>query len=334
MPRPPEPCTDPASPRLLVVLRLGSDHRVSDWAKQPARNRGWDLLLSPYDRVGDLAEFDPTLTFACEGGKWDAIHRIFTAQPGLLDRYDYIWLPDDDLEMPPDAPGRLLAIAAAEGFDLCQPALCPDSGFSHLVTVRNRFTRFRYTNFVELMAPMMRPGVLARALPLMEGRWAAKGLDFIWQGFVPQGAERRIAIVDAVEVGHYRENGIHLESRIARAGTCEKRAGRSLLGREARRDFCPLSLAPAGGGGRAGATALTLLNLAANPVLWRAANLGRIASHLGGQFFLSDWQGTRSEVEAPARNKIARLPADGAGKPVPDVPVPDRGVQPVSRQAS
>lgn len=281
-----------AWPRLLVVLRIGCDHRVAGWACQPAEGRGWDLLLSPYDTLADMEAFDPTLTIPLKGGKWDAIHQIFTTRPELLEQYDYIWLPDDDIEIPADAPSRLLAIATAENLDLCQPALSPDSRFSHLVTVQNRFTRLRFTNFVELMAPMMRPTILARALPLMEGRWAAKGLDYIWHGYAPGKEAPRVAIIDAVPAGHHRENGIHLESRIEEAGTCERRAGRSLLGREATANYCPLSLGLRNGG-RGRVTALTLMNIATTPRLWRREHIGKIASHLGGQFFLSDWQGTR-----------------------------------------
>ncbi len=290
----PEPPPGAASsPRLLVVLRIGSDHRVASWACQPARIRGWDLLLSPYDAISDLSAFEPTLTLPYKGGKWDAIHRLFTDWPELLNAYDYIWIPDDDIEMPQDGPANLLAEADFHGLDLCQPALTADSHFSHLVTVRNRFTRLRYTNFVELMAPMMRPAILAQALPLMEGRWAAKGLDYIWQGFVEADSDRRVAIIDSVPAGHHRTHGIHLQGRIAHAEACEHRAGRLLLGREARRNYCPLSLAPFGGGGRGRATALTLLNLIATRALWRRGNLARIATHLAGQVFLSDWQGTR-----------------------------------------
>ena len=281
-------------PRTLVILRIGSDHRVSPWAKTPAAARDWDLLLSPYDTIPDLDEFDPEYTHPVKGGKWDAIFHIFDAQPELLESYDYFWLPDDDIETTPDCPVRLVEIAHKNALQLCQPALKADSQFSHLITIRNRFTRLRFTNFVELMAPLMTAGVLRKTLPHMRGRWAAHGLDYFWHRFAASGASHTVAIIDAVQVGHYRPKGKHLEERRRCPRKGEIGPLPSLFEKEASRNYCPVSIASPRIGFRSGLTLLSLMNLAASPVLWKRCNFGKILSHFGGQLFLSDWQGTRN----------------------------------------
>jgi Protein of unknown function (DUF707) len=293
--------TEPDSrPRILVILRLGSDHRVSGWAKVPEGERSWDLLLSPYDEICDLYDFAPTWIVPRHGGKWDAVFSLLTEQPELLERYDFFWLPDDDIEMEAGGPDAFFRYALAAGLDLAQPALLHGSNYSHFVTLRNRFTRLRHTNFVELMAPLMTTEVLRQALPLMEGQWTGKGIDYIWQRFARDG-DRRIGIVDATPMGHFRKTGRHLQSRMLEAGVEEARPACRSNGRDSSR-YCPLTLSAGAPGGRGLATAVTLLNLLLSPCLWRRSHASKILTHLGGQLLLSDWQGSRGSVHHQVRN--------------------------------
>ncbi|MEM6438918.1 MAG: DUF707 domain-containing protein [Pseudomonadota bacterium] len=268
-----------ARPRVLVLIRLGADHRVSGWAKTPRAERDWDLVLSPYQDVPDLAEFEPDEVLPEAGGKWDAIHRLLTRRTDLLERAPRVWLPDDDLEADAAIVARFLDVVEAHDLALAQPALTPDSAFSHAITVRNRFARLRPTNFVELMAPILSTELLRVCLPEMEGRPAAKGLDFVWAGHV-RGAGR-VAIVDAAAVAHRRPIGRHLAGR-ARAKGHDVDAERDawMTARFGRRWGRPVALGP---GGRAGATLLTLLSFATTPALWTRANAPRLGKHLLAQ---------------------------------------------------
>lgn len=266
-------------PRALVLIRLGAEHRVSGWAKTSRAARDWDLVLSPYQDVPDLAEFEPDEILPEPGGKWDAIHRLLTRRPDLLDRAPRIWLPDDDLEAGPETVARLFALAEAHDLALAQPALTPDSAFSHAITLRNPFTRLRRTNFVELMAPLLTPELLRASLPDMKDRPAAKGLDFVWAGRVAD--PRRVAIVDAAPVAHRRPIGRHLAGRARAAGhDIDAERDAWMAARFGRRWGRPVALGP---GGRLGATLLTALGFAASPALWRRANALRLAKHLLAQ---------------------------------------------------
>ena len=280
-------------PRTLVILRIGSDHRVSSWAKTSAQSREWDLLLSPYDTVPDLDEFDTDYTIPIKGGKWDSVYKIFHDQPKLLENYDYFWIPDDDIEADPDDLNTLIKIADTNALQVCQPALKVDSHFAHLITIHNRFTQLRFTNFVELMVPMMTANVLQKSLPFMKGRWAAHGLDYFWHRFANHDPAHAIAIIDAVQVGHYRPKGMHLEERrlCPQNGETEKQT--SLFETKASCTYTPISLASRKIGFRSILTLLSFINFLSSPVLWKRANLRKLLTHFGGQLFLSDWQGTR-----------------------------------------
>lgn len=262
---------------VTVILRLGADHRVSGWAKTPRAKRDWRLVLSPYQEIPDLAEFEADEVIPERGGKWDAVHRLLAARPDLLET-DRIWLPDDDIETDAATVARFLAIVVAEDLALAQPALTPDSEFSHYVTIRNPLTRLRRTDFVELMAPLLTPQILRACLADMEGRPAAKGLDFVWQRHVDD--PRRIAIVDAAAMAHRRPIGSHLVARARAAGqdvNAERDAWiKARLGGWRR----PLTYPR---GGRAGAFALALAGLALTPQVWRRRHAARLAKHVWAQ---------------------------------------------------
>ena len=265
------------APRALVIVRIGAEHRVSGWAKTPRAARDWDLVLSPYQEVPDLGEFEPDAVLPEPGGKWDALHRVLAAHPELIDRAPLIWLPDDDIEADETTVSRLFRLASEAGLALSQPALTPDSQISHFITVRNPLTRIRRTDFVELMVPLMTPEVLRAALPEMQARLAAKGLDFVWQDFAPPGA---VGIVDAAAVGHHRPIGKHLVGR-ARAQGLDVDAERDAwiaarLGKWRR----PLALGP---GGRIGAFLTAVAGLALSPAAWRKRHALRIGKHLRAQ---------------------------------------------------
>jgi hypothetical protein len=284
---------------VLVLVRLGADHRIGGWAKTARDARDWDLVLSPYEDVPDLGDFAPDAIIPMAGGKWDAIHALLSRRPDLLDGRALIWLPDDDLEGNGATVARLFAIARAEGLHLSQPALTRDSAFSHFVTVRHLFTKLRYTNFVELMAPLMTPDVLRAALPEMAGLAGAKGLDFMWQRFVPAPAERRVGVIDAAAMAHRRPLGGALAPAMA-AGGLDLEAERAAFfaARLGPRYYRTLSHGHAGllGRGIAGRCAVILAGagaVACAPPLWRRAALARAGKTLLAQMRRDVWQGTR-----------------------------------------
>ena len=266
-------------PRAVVILRIGAQHRVSGWAKTRRAARDWLLVLSPYENLPDLAEFEPDMLIPRKGGKWDVLHALLSDRPDLLTRAPRIWLPDDDIEADAETVSRFLDIAAAEDLALAQPALTPDSEFSHYITIRNPLCRLRRTNFVEIMAPLLTPAVLRASLADMEGRPAAKGLDFVWSSHVDR-PERRIAIIDATPMAHRRPIGRHLVGQ-ARAAGQDVNAERDIwIARRLGRWPRPVALGP---GGRAGAFALAVLGLLATPRVWRPRWALRIAKHLRAQ---------------------------------------------------
>ena len=81
--------------RNLVIVRRGPDSRHPAWLAGEAE-RNWDLLLCPYAESPPKSDFDvPPIV---PGLKWTGLLDLLTRDPRWR-AYDYIWLPDDDLEI-------------------------------------------------------------------------------------------------------------------------------------------------------------------------------------------------------------------------------------------
>jgi hypothetical protein len=112
-----------------------------------------------------------------------------------------VWLPDDDLLCDPAAISRMFTICSDLKLDLAQPALSSDSYYTHLVTLEHNAFQMRFTNFVEIMAPVFSAAFLARIVPTLAGNLSGWGLDALWPRMSGLG---RVAIIDATPMKHTR----------------------------------------------------------------------------------------------------------------------------------
>ncbi|MGF0537899.1 DUF707 domain-containing protein [Agrobacterium sp. ES01] len=198
---------------ILVVVRTPTYQSVQPWLLAVAGDEGVDLAVSTYNDTecpdGDLTKIEFSHHFV--GGKWIAIYDFIRSHPHLLDKYDYFWFPDDDIETSADIAREFIALCRDERFAIAQPSLTIDSYYAHRVTLTNSRFRFRRTNFVELMMPLMSATFLRRVLPLFADRHAALGIDLFWHKLAPNPM-RDVAIVDATPMGHYRPRQTHLKN--------------------------------------------------------------------------------------------------------------------------
>ncbi|WP_157982290.1 DUF707 domain-containing protein [Oceanicella sp. SM1341] len=189
--------------RNLVFARVGRNSLYRHWLGEPAAERNWDLQLSTYDPdAPGLEEGDFPLSVD-RGTKWDSICRHFRERPWLLDRYEFVMFPDDDLFFDQGNITRLFALCSEEGLDIAQPALLPSSYVSYPIVMQCPRFRLRYTNYVEPMTPVIRASYFKVLLPYLE-RWPTGwGQDDIWTLLMPEPAFRA-AVIDAVPVLHTR----------------------------------------------------------------------------------------------------------------------------------
>ncbi len=188
--------------RNLVIVRAGDESRHPAWLES-ASARNWDLIVSYYDNSADKFRQADVLRFDAKGPKYPPLGRLLADQAVLVARYDYIWLPDDDLECGAAEIDRLFDTCRDYDLWLAQPALTADSQFTWPATLRNPCCRLRFTNFVEIMMPCFQRAFLERCRPSFLRSESGWGLDFLWPQLA-RSTPRRIAIIDDVAVAHRR----------------------------------------------------------------------------------------------------------------------------------
>lgn len=162
-------------------------------------NANFDLHLLIYD--GSYSKFcNDTDFIACDAGyKMDMTYRYLHRHPDLLNKYEYFFLMDDDIEMSTEEVNKLFGIMKQYHLRIAQPALVM-SYYTYEHTLHNPFCILRYTNFVEMMIPCFSKEALIKVLPTFEEKICFKGIEYHWAKMVGNG----IAIIDIVKVVHTR----------------------------------------------------------------------------------------------------------------------------------
>lgn len=175
-----------------------------NWAAR-CPERTWDIVLSYFGAQGraPAAAYDGVAPQG-RGLKWGAIWTHLTRHPEVLESYDYVWFPDDDIVCDPQDIDPLFAHMRQFDLEIGQPALTMDSYYSHLITLQQPDYLMRRTNFVEVMMPCIQSSYLKRLLPLMEGSYTGWGLDFGWAN---DQLTQKAGIIDAIAMTHARPIG-------------------------------------------------------------------------------------------------------------------------------
>jgi hypothetical protein len=202
-----EPTESSLDRKHLVIWRSGPQS-LHPRALQRPDQQNFDYALSwfgdaPPESLG-MADSRARFVDVRKGGKWVGLEQTLKRHWDIVSRYDYVWLPDDDLLCEPETVSLLFTICGQLRAELAQPALTTDSFFSHPITLQHSAFQVRFTNFVEIMAPVLSVPMLERVLPTVRGSASGFGLDALWPRMSELG---RVAIVDEAPVRHTRPVG-------------------------------------------------------------------------------------------------------------------------------
>ena len=124
----------------------------------------------------------------------------------LLSAYDYFWFPDYDIKINDGDLEKLVKLAKACEFDLCQPSLSSDSYASWEVTKNVPNSLTRETHFVEIMCPLFSKAFLKEMLWTFDLNYSGWGLDHLWYAM---SGNCKLGIIDAVQVSHVKPVSSH-----------------------------------------------------------------------------------------------------------------------------
>lgn len=192
--------------RNLVLLRAGDTSIHEAWLEEENEKRNWDFIINYFGDDPDKFRGGDWLRIDSKGLKMQGLHDFIRAHEDLVRRYEFVWLPDEDLRIRCEDINRMFDICRERQLKLAQPSLSPDSYFSHPVTLHCRGFKLRYTSFVEIMAPCLSTEALWTVLPTMDGIYSGWGLDFVWPKLLSSGSPA-IGIIDEVRMTHTRPVG-------------------------------------------------------------------------------------------------------------------------------
>ncbi|ABV85935.1 hypothetical protein [Shewanella pealeana] len=191
--------------RFLVIARVGDNSLHTYWLENAAPS--FDLFLSYFGDKPNHYQAEATYYEQVKGGKWPIIHKLIEANWELISQYDAVWLPDDDIMTDAKTINKMFNLF--DGFDLAlaQPALTMDSYFSHSSLLRQPSSVLRYSNFVEVMVPVLSASALVTLKESFGQSPSGWGLDALWPHLIGNTDFKSIAVIDATPVIHTRPVG-------------------------------------------------------------------------------------------------------------------------------
>lgn len=189
--------------RNLILARVGDRSLHRGWLGDPA-TRSYDVWLDYFGADAGRYAGDPARLLLRPGlTKWQGLAAVVAEHRAALEGYDAVWLPDDDLAVAPDVIERMFDAFHRLGLALGQPALADGSYFSYEWLLESRGFTARFTNFVEVMAPIFSREALRACAGTFGESVSGWGLDLVWPALL--GLPRdRIAVIDASPVLHTR----------------------------------------------------------------------------------------------------------------------------------
>jgi hypothetical protein len=188
----------------IVIVPCGDNSLHTKWLHD---NQNFDLGIIYYGNSEETFNaYKTNAKFAInkKGEKWHLINFLINHYKNELSNYEYFWFPDDDLESDYEKINNLFDKNYEFKLWLSQPSL--DGYVSHDIERKVENSILRFTNFVEIICPVMSKETLKKLLDTFVLNQSAWGLDFLWPKLLDY-PNNRIAIIDDVTVTHTKPIG-------------------------------------------------------------------------------------------------------------------------------
>ena len=192
----------------LVIAFVGDESVHRTWLSGRA-SRSFDLCLVYFGDQSGRYRDDADVYLERKGIKFALLHAL--AQNELSEaiaKYDYVWVPDDDIAADGDTVDRLFRIAAEYDLDLCQPAIGQGQAWCTTLQAKPQYL-LRYLPYAEIMCPLFSRKAFAKCLPIFNANVSGWAIDWLWSTWFDAD---RIGIIDAAPVHHTRplsSGGVH-----------------------------------------------------------------------------------------------------------------------------
>ncbi len=187
----------------LVIVRAGDNSLHQGWLDG---KRQWNIIVSCFGKNPDQWQRNDITHLTYQGGKGDGLYDAFQQKPGLLDKYDYIMMADDDYSMTAQDINRIFEIMRKHNLQIGQPSLSYQSHVLYFPHLHNPLFKIRFSNFAEASTVCLSANVWRQILPLYQNNPIGWFIDNFWARLTDEPA-RQVAFIDEVQVTHTRPFG-------------------------------------------------------------------------------------------------------------------------------
>lgn len=188
----------------LIITPIGDDFVHFEWFKGAPN---FDTVLLYYGDNQTIFELNKKHTpyvYQSKGVKYHLIKNYIESNIDFVKKYEYIWLPDNDVSICTEEINKLFEINNRFELHLSQPSM--NGYISHDITkpIHNSF--LRYTNFVEVLAPLFSIDCLFKIYETFDLNFSSWGYDFLWPSILGY-PKNKIAIIDDIIMTHTKPIG-------------------------------------------------------------------------------------------------------------------------------
>jgi hypothetical protein len=190
--------------KYLIISTVGDKSLHHEWIKD---NPNFDLVLIYYGNNPNIAQEYINQTphvYSAKGEKYHLIKSFIQDDIEFISKYDYIWLPDDDVDISSENINRLFNMAKEYNLSISQPSM--EGYISHEITKPIPNSLLRYTNFVEVLAPLFNKETLLKVYNTFDLNYSSWGYDYLWP-YLLNYPQNSIAIIDDIIMTHTRPVG-------------------------------------------------------------------------------------------------------------------------------
>jgi hypothetical protein len=196
------------SSRNLIISAVGDSSLHKEWI---SGEPDFDLVLIYYgdnDEIFSDYTKDTPVCIRQKGQKFPLTGAFLHHNLSMMARYEYVWLPDDDISISTDCLNRLFSLAGQYDLSICQPSVAAvDDQVSHAITRPVKNVKLRFTNFVEVMMPLFKTKTLLALCDDFSFSESGWGLDASWS-YRLNDPENKIAVIDEITALHTRPVGV------------------------------------------------------------------------------------------------------------------------------
>lgn len=177
----------------LVFTSAGKHSNIEQWLS----GQSFDIFVVYYaDGEFPLRHKVQHLAYR-KGGKFQNLHYFFQSLKHIFDQYSDVFVVDDDIEISGKDIDRLFEYRRVVDASILQPSFSHAGKISHSITGMQAFSKYRFTNFVEVTCPLFSAPYLFDFLNQFDSRANGGGVDF-W--FCQKANELKLKIVIVDEI--------------------------------------------------------------------------------------------------------------------------------------